>query len=134
MSQANQVRLDGILSGGPSGLSYYSSTLQELLPVSFCDSYAGFGSKVESNLVSSDVSPFTIPLGTITKCRIFALRLLAGVTVKVNITTGLGVATFNVSDQLLLRCRNPGDEITAITLSTGSQTVDLAWLVAGDVS
>lgn len=137
MSQSNLVQLNGILTAGPSALAFGSCSLREIFPVSFCDVYAGLQGAVESNLISTDSGspgPFTLPMGTITKGRVLALRVLAGLTVKVFITTGLGVAVFNVSDQLLLRCRNPGDEFTQVQISTSAQAVDLGWLIAGDVS
>lgn len=134
MSQSNLVKLDGVLTAGPSGLSFGSCSLREIFPISFCDCYAGLQGAVESNLVSSDGSPFTLPMGTITKGRVLALRILAGLTVKVIVTTGLGVAILPMSDQLLLRCRNPGDEFTQVQISTSAQAVDLGWLISGDVS
>jgi hypothetical protein len=136
VSQSNQVQLQGILTGGPAAPSFYSGTLMELLPVSFCDCYTGLESGVLSNLLSGGGSPppFVLSFGTITKARVIAFRLLAGLTVTVTLTTALGPATFNVSDQFLLRVRNPGDEVTAISINTNSQTVDLAYLIAGDVS
>jgi hypothetical protein len=137
VSQSNLVQLNGVLTAGPSGLSFGSCSLREIFPVSFCDCYAGLQGAVESNLISTDSgSPglFTLPMGTITKGRVLALRILAGLTVKVFYTTGLGVAIFPVSDQFLIRARNPGDEFTRVQISTNGQAVDLGWLISGDVS
>lgn len=134
MSQSNLVQLSGVLTAGPSGLSFGSCSLREIFPVSFCDCYAGLQGAVESNLISTDGAPFTLPMGTITKGRVLALRVLAGLTVKVFYRTALGVATFPVSDQFLIRARNPGDEFTQVQISTGAQAVDLGWLISGDVS
>lgn len=136
MSQSNQIQLQGILTGGPAAPSFCSGTLSELLPVSFCDTYAGLESGILSNLISGGGSPppFVLSLGTITKARVIAFRILAGLTMTVSLTTALGVATFNVSDEFILRVRNPGDEVTAISINTNSQAVDLVYLISGDVS
>lgn len=134
MSQANQVQLQGVLTGGPNVSGFSSGTLMELLPVSFCDTLAAIKNGILSNLISSDVSPFTLPFDTIVAARVIAFRLLAGATVKLNIRTALGVASLQISDQFLLRVRNPGDEVLGITISTNAQSVDLAYLVAGDVT
>lgn len=133
MAQSTRVELQGVLTGAPSSPSFYSGTLQELLPVSFCDVYTAIKNGVIT-VNSTDGVPFILPFENILKGRIFALRLLAGLTCKVILTSGLGDAAFNVSDQFLLRVRNPGDEFTAIKIVTAAQQVDLAYLLAGDVA
>lgn len=128
-----QIELTGVLTGTPGSASYFASGLQDLLPVSFCQVCAGKQNDVLSGLVSSAGSPFSVPFGTITKARVIVFKLLAGATMAVTITTGKGPATLPVSDELVLLVKNPGDEVTAITIDTGSQSVDLAYLVAGDI-
>jgi hypothetical protein len=133
VAQSNQVQLQGILTAGPAAPGYGSGTLSEILPVSFCDTYQVIKNNVRT-INAANGSPLAIPLEGIVKCRIIALRILAGLTVQVTLTTGAGVAVFNVSDQFLLRVRNPGDEVTAISIGTNSQDCDIALLLAGDIS
>ncbi len=134
MSQAIGVQLQGVLVGGPAASGLYSCGLTEVLPIAFCDTYTGQQDGTLSNLVSSDVSPYAVPFGTVTKARVIAFKLLAGATFKLNIVTALGTATIPVSDQFLLRVRNPGDEVLSMSISTGSQACDIAYAVFGDVS
>lgn len=100
------------------------------MPVSFCAVYqSAKGGNI--SVASTDPSPYTLPLEGILKVRVFGLRLLSGATMKVKITTALGVATFPCSDELVIHSPNPGDEITAIQLiGTG----DILYAIAGDVS
>ena len=133
--QSNQIQLTGVLTGTPANTGYFSASLVDLLQLNFCDCYACLVNRVESEIVSSSGSPFALPFGTMTKARVVAIRLLAGVTINVTITTtAKGAATFPVSDLYVHRVRNPGDEILSITIDTSSQACDVAYLLAGDVS
>ncbi len=133
MSQANRIELQGVLTGGPAAASFFSSTLLELLPLNFCDVYASEKHGVIT-VNSTDLAPFVLPFEGITKARVIAVRILAGLSLKLLMTTGLGVNAVPVSDLFFLRVRNPGDEVTAISIVTAAQPVDIAYLIAGDTS
>jgi len=133
VSQANRIELQGVLTGGPAGASYFSSTLQELLPLNFCDVYASEKHGIIT-VNSTDLAPFVLPFEGITKGRVIAFKILAGLSMKIAMTTGLGVNNVPCSDLFFLRARNPGDEVTAISLITAAQPVDIAYLIAGDTS
>lgn len=133
MSQSNYIQLQGVLTGGPASPSYYSSTLAELLPLNFCDVYASETHGIIT-VNSTDLAPFVLPFQGITKGRLMAFRILAGLTMKILMTTALGVNAVPCSDLFLLRARNPDDEVTAISLVTGAQAVDVAYMLAGDQS
>lgn len=129
MAQAATIKVIGAVTAQPQTASIYSCTLQELLPLQSEAVYEASRGTVTS-VASTDLAPFSVPFEGITKGRLFALRLLAGVTMKVKVTTALGVATFPVSDLFLLHVPNPGDEVTAIQLvGTG----DVAYALAGDI-
>lgn len=130
MAQSTTVQLTGVLVSQPATPSLYSCTLQELVNLSFCATYGATKDGVIP-IASSDGSPFNLPFEGIIRGRVFALRLLSGATMKLKITTGLGVAILSVSGQFLFHSPNPGDEITAIQLvGTG----DVAYVLAGDVT
>lgn len=133
MSQANRIELQGVLTGGPAAPSYFSSTLAELLPLNFCDVYASEKHGIIT-INSTDLAPFVLPFEGITKCRLMAFRILAGLTMKIRLTSALGVNFVPCSDLFFLRVRNPDDEITALALITAAQSVDVAYMIAGDVS
>lgn len=130
MAQSTQVELQGVINATPSLPSAYCGTAQQLLPLSFCATYGASKGGVIP-VASSDGSPFNLPLEGINKVRMFAIRLASGATMKVRITTALGVANVPVSGQFLFHSPAPGDEITAIALiGTG----DVTYAIAGDVA
>lgn len=129
MAQAATLLVVGVVTAQPSTASIFACTLQELLPLNTSAVYESVKGTVIS-VASTDLAPFNVPFEGITKGRFFALRLAAGATMKVKVTTALGVAVFPVSDLFLLHVPNPGDEVTAIQLvGTG----DVAYCLAGDI-
>lgn len=134
MAQSCPIELTGVLSGTPAFCSAFSSSLQELLPLNFCDVYASLKSTVLSGITGSAGAPVPIPFESITKARVIAVRVVAGTTINLRITTAQGLAIIPVSDLFLLRARNPGDEVLSISIDSSSQQVDVAYLIAGDIS
>lgn len=134
MAQSITIELEGVLSGTPSPLSAFSSSLAQLLPINFCDVYSAGKVTVLSNVSGSSGSPYPIPFEAITKARVIAIRVLAGTTINLRITTALGLAVLPVSDEFILRVRNPGDEVLSLAIDSTSQLVDVAYLIAGDVT
>lgn len=130
MGQSSQICVVGAVTAQPLTASAYSCTFQGFLPLDIAAVYEASKGAVIS-VASTDPSPFTLPFEGIVKGRFFALRLLSGATMKVLITTALGVATIPVSNLHLIHNPNPGDEITAIRLvGTG----DVAYCLAGDLT
>lgn len=130
MAQSSTVNLTGVLTSQPASPSFFSCSAQELLPVSFCATY-GSAKGGGISVASTDSVPFSLPFEGITKARVFAMRLMSGATMKLKITTALGVATLPCSDEFVLHNPNPGDEILSIQLiGTG----DILYALVGDVS
>jgi len=128
LSQPTMVKVTGAIASAPSGASIFSSSLQEFLGLNFTYTY-GAKKSGDISVNSTDMSPFSIPFEGILKGRIFAMRLISGGTMKVLLTTALGVAALPISDELLIHSPNPGDQFTAIQL-VGSG--DVRYFMAGD--
>lgn len=130
MAQPTQIQVTGVVASAPSSASLYSTSLQEFLGLNFTVVYGATKSGVIS-INSTDGNPFDIPLESITKGRIFAMRLISGATMKLMITTALGTASIPVSDAFLLHAPEPGDEYTALALVGQG---DVRYFAAGDVT
>lgn len=114
----------------PAAGSLYSSSLQEFLALSTQATYgAAKGGAV--SVSSTDMAPFNVPFEGVLKGRMFGIGLQSGQTLKVKITTALGVAILPVSDKLFLHAPTAGDEFTAIALVGNA---DVNYFLAGDVS
>lgn len=129
MAQAATIQVVGAVTSQPQTASFYSCTLQQLMPLELCAVYESVKGNILS-IAGTDLAPFDLPFEGITKGRFLAIRLLSGATLKAKITTALGVATIPVSDLFLIHLLNPGDEVTAVQLIG---TVDLSYVLAGDV-
>lgn len=130
MAQSSQIKVVGAVTAAPATSSLYSCTLQELLSLDACAVYQSSKGNVLT-IASTDMAPFTIPFEAITKGRFFAARILAGASMKVLMTTGLGVAPLPLSDLLLIHNPNEGDQFTQIqVVGTG----DFAYALAGDLT
>ena len=68
-------------------------------------------------------------LGAIAKVRYVSIRAVDGESLTVSITSSRGVALVPVSDMLVLRAKNVGDEITALSIA-GTGRVE--YIVAGN--
>lgn len=122
---------NGALAGSPS-TGGDALALQEILNTSFQGTYGSSKSARPGIVNATDLAPYTIPLETITKVRMIAIRLQAGATIKVRLTSAVGTdQSFNVSGLFLWQGQNAGDEVTAIKLVGNA---DLVYAIAGDVS
>jgi hypothetical protein len=105
--------------------------LQELLSTSFTATYGSSKGARPAIVGATDGSPFVLPLETITKVRLIAMRVRGG-TLKIKMTSAVGtLQSVNVSDLFLWHAPNSGDEITVIQLVG---TADAEYIIAGDVS
>jgi hypothetical protein len=128
MAIPQTIRHDGALTGNqsPGGIP----GALELLPTALQATYAMAKTAAPSIINATSLSPYVIPLETISRIRLFGMRV-RGQSIKVLVTSAAGAdQAFNVSDLLLLHCPNQGDELTAIKLVG---TADITYVIAGDV-
>lgn len=119
----------GYLNGSPAQGSVGSPSLIELLNTSFSGTYGSSKSARPNVINATDLVPYAIPFETITKVRVFALKVRSGsITVKMTSSAGVNQA-LNISDILLMHLPNAGSELTAINLVG---TADLEYSIAGD--
>lgn len=129
MAQSSRIKVTGMVAASPATSSAYSCTLQALMDLSLCAVYQA-AKGAELSIASTDLAPYSVPFESITKGRFFCARVLSGASMKLLITTGLGVATLPLSDRYMIHNPSDGDEITAIQIvGTG----DLAYVLSGDV-
>ena len=122
------IRHTGSLSGVPSTATTIYPSLQEIGNTSFERTYSQRMSGAPSVIGATDLLPFLLPLGTLTKVRMLWLRCTQ--SIKLKITSPVGIdQVLNVSDEILLHNPNEGDQLTAIKLVG---TADIEYAVAGD--
>lgn len=73
----------------------------------------------------------TFQLGAIAKVRYVAVRAVDGESLTVTIVSGRGTAVIPVSDTLVLKAKNAGDEISAVTVAG---TGRIEYIIAGNQS
>ena len=134
MSIPVTVQHTGALNGSPpSGSLAGTQSLAELMRTDFS---ATFGSSkgARPSIIGATFAgtPFTFPFETITKVKMFALRVLSG-SLKVRISTPNGGAQqiFPVSNFFLFYNPNTGDHATAID---AEGTADVEYVMAGDTT
>jgi len=133
MGQPCIVAHTGALNGSPSSGPLSGPSLVELLNTSFTETYNARGSGAPTVVGATDMAPFVLDLAnfTITKVRMFALKVNAG-TIVVKVTSAKGTdQAVPVSKLWLWDAPFAGDEITAIKFVG---TADLEFVIAGDVS
>lgn len=132
MAQNEYVRVNGAVIAGPVVSPPGGPSLQEVASLAISASYGSSKSARPSIVNATMVSPYAIPLDTITKVRLLFVRVVSGNSIKLLLTSPSGGAdqVVPVSDQALLHCPNPGDEFTAVKI-VGS--ADLNVFLAGDV-
>lgn len=74
---------------------------------------------------------FVVALGAVTKVRYVSLRAVDFQSLTVTIVSGRGTAVIPVSDALLLKAKNAGDEISAVTIAG---TGRIEYIIAGNQS
>lgn len=110
-------------------------------PSSAVDGSALLGSSVD--LASTDTfdavfagnlpiaGTLALALGAVVAVRYVSVRAVDGQSLTVSITSGRGVALVPVSDLLVVRARNAGDEISAVSIS-GNGRVE--YIIGGNKS
>jgi len=128
MSQPSTIGINGAVVASPANTAQFAPSLQEMLSIS-CErtySYKSGNSATVNNLIGS---PYVVPLGSVTKVRFLALRVI-GAALQVLVTSASGTdQTFKVSDLWLWHSPNEGDQLTAIKLVG---TADIEYVLAGD--
>jgi hypothetical protein len=128
MAIAATVQHVGSLSGCPATPTTTFPTLQEIANTSFSRTYSQRIADTLSVVGATDLAPFSVPFGSITKARMVYLR--ASQTIKIKVTTLLAVdQVLPLSDMFLLHNPNEGDQITAIKVVG---TADIECVLAGD--
>lgn len=125
----------------PFTLTTSGSVQADPSPSSASDGSALLSSSID--LASSDVfdgvfagnvpiaGTLVFQLGAIAKVRHVSVRAVDGQSLTVSVTSGRGVAAIPVSSLLVLRAKNDGDEITALSIA-GIGRVE--YIVAGNKS
>jgi len=120
----------GALQAAPTPASSTFPSLQDIGNTSFQRTYSQRISGSPSVVGATDGVPFILPFGSVTKCRMFWLRVNGGGSLKVKFTTPLATdQVLNVADEWLWHSPNEGDQMTAIKLIGTGET---EYLVAGD--
>lgn len=105
--------------------------LIQSIDLAFRQTYAGVtggGLTIDS----TDIAPFVPALGAIAAVRALAIRAVDGQSLVVKLTSAVGVdQAVPVSDLLLVRAQNTGDQLTAIKV-VGTGRIEL--LIAGDLT
>lgn len=122
---------NGALAGSPATGSD-ALALQEILNTSFAGTFGSSKSARPGIIAATDLAPYVVPLETITKVRVIALKLQAGATIKIRLTSAAGTdQSINVSGLFLWIGQNAGDEVTAIKLVGNA---DVVYAIAGDTA
>jgi len=131
VAQSTVIQVSGAVAAMPAAGSLYTASLQEFLALSTQATYgAAKGGAISVN--STDLAPFVLPLEGIAKGRMIGIGLISGQTIKVLLTTALGVdQAIPVSDKLFLHMPSAGDEFTAVKLVG---VADIQYFLAGDVT
>jgi hypothetical protein len=127
-----QVTHTGSVSATPTAGSGFSGvpSLQDILNTSFSATYQVRKGAAPSVVGATDLLPFVLPFETITKARMFALRVASG-SLKMLLTSAAGAdQLLRVSSLFMWHAPNPGDELTAIKLVG---TADIEYILCGDL-
>lgn len=119
------LKMAGSVQSDPSSVTDATSLLSQAIDLAFKATYdASFGGNVPIS------GTFTPALGAVTKVRAVVVRAVDGQSLVVRVTSALGAAqAIPVSDLLVLRAQNTGDEVTALSI-TGTGRVE--YMVAGN--
>jgi hypothetical protein len=129
MSIPSTVCHQGVLSGSPAASST-GLTLQDIFNTNFSLTLGVSKSARPSIVGATDVSPYVIPLETITKVRCIAIRSPDRSSFVVKLTSSKGsLQAIPCSGVFLWQGTNSGDEVTVIQIVG---TVDLEYFIAGD--
>lgn len=122
------LSMSGAIGSDPC-TPFDSASLIKSIDLAFRATYdAVFGTGLP--IAGTDLDPFTPDLGAVTAVRAIAIRAVDGQSLVVLLTSQKGTnQAFPVSDLLLLRAQNPGDEYTAVkVVGTGA----IEYIIAGN--
>lgn len=81
-------------------------------------------------IASTLLDPFVLPLGAVTKVRAVCVRVVDGASVQVLVSSAAGNdQAIPVSDLVLVRAQNDGDQLTAVKVVG---TARIEYLIGGD--
>jgi hypothetical protein len=131
MAQSVTIWHSGAMTGQPLAVPGGPS-LSDMMNTSFNGTYSASQSSRLSVVGATDLVPFAVAFGSVTKARSLGMRVINGSSIKVLLTSPSGTdQALKTSSMLLWHSPNSGDEITAIKLVG---TADIELLIAGDVT
>ena len=131
MAQSVTIWHSGAVTGQPLAVPGGPS-LSDMMNTSFSNTYSASQASRLSVVGATDLSPFVVAFGSVTKARFLGIRVINGSSIKALLTSPSGTdQALKTSSLLLWNSPNSGDEITAINLVG---TADIELLIAGDVS
>lgn len=122
------VTTSGSIQADPSASSNVdgSALLSQSIDLSSTETYDGlFGGNMPI------AGTFIPQLGAISKVRHLTLRAVDGQSLTVTVVSGRGTGVLPVSDVLVLKAKNPGDEISSIAISGIGR---IEYIIAGNKS
>lgn len=119
------LKMTGSIQSDPASVADATSLLSQAIDLAFKATYdACFGANVP---IAGTLTP---ALGAVTKVRAVAIRAVDGQSLVVRVSSAAGAnQAIPVSDLLLLRAQNTGDELTALSI-TGTGRVE--YIIAGN--
>lgn len=108
----------------PSSNADGSALLSASIDLSSSDTFDGV---LSGNVPIAGLLAFA--LGAITKVRYVSIRAVDGESLTVSMVSARGTALIPVSDLLVLRAKNPGDEIVTLSV-TGTGRIE--YIIAGN--
>jgi hypothetical protein len=129
VAQAFELIVTGAVQASPFASLSGGQSLQDFLTFNIRKSYTGRSADVTSVVGATDLAPYVLPLGTITKVRFLAIHVLSG-ALKAKLTTPSETdQVVRFGDWLVIHAPNPGEELTSIKLVG---TADLEHFLSGD--
>lgn len=126
------LAMSGSIGTDPSSVTDAQTALCQAINLAFQQLYDGaFSAGVP--IASTNLDPFEPDLGAIVAVRAIAVRALDGQSLVVKLTSAVGGTdqALPVSDLLVVRAQNPGDQYTAIKI-VGTGRIE--YLIAGDLA
>ncbi len=129
MAQPKTVTVNGAVIVGPASSTSLVPSLQDNVLLSVLRTYAYSTADTYSINNPVEGSPFTLPLGSITKVRFFYMRVI-GASAELMVTNAHGAdQKFDVSEMIVWSSPNEGTQLTAIKLVG---VTDIEVILSGD--
>jgi hypothetical protein len=118
------------LTGSPGNPSSALPSLQEIANTSFSRTYSQRQAGAPQVINATDLAPFILSLGTVTKIRMLFVRVVGSGVIRLKLTSAAGAdQALPLSDLIVWHAPAEGDQITAVKVVG---TADLEYTVYGD--